>query len=140
MEENYQKVARNLNTLAILQYVWAGLNILSALIAFVVYFILGAVFASDDIAFSGDDEMAFKFIGGFFMVLALIVLVIILISSVLKILCGIFMQKKKNRVFCIVIAALECFNIPLGTALGVFTIIELEKQEAKELFAQDRVG
>lgn len=137
MEDKYQKVARNINTLAILQYVWAGLTMLSALIIFVIYFILGTVFTSDNMIMNGDDEIAFKFIGGFFLILSIVVLFILLISSVLKILCGIFMQKKKNRVFCIVIAALECFNIPLGTALGIFTIIELEKQEAKELFGKE---
>jgi glucan phosphoethanolaminetransferase (alkaline phosphatase superfamily) len=137
MEDNYQKVARNLNTLAILQYVWAGFTFFSAIVVFIIYFVIGAVFTSDNINFNGDEEIAFKFIGGFFFIISIVVLLLLIISSVLKILCGIFMQKRKNRVFCIVIAALECFNIPLGTALGIFTIIELEKQEAKELFGKE---
>ena len=140
MEEKYQKVSRNLNTLAVLQYVWAGLSFFSAIIIFIVYFILGTAFTSDVFPVSNaDDQAVFQVIGGVFFIISIISVIILIATAVMKIMCGVFIQKKKNRIFCIVIAALECFNIPFGTALGVFTIVELEKPEAKEMFEHNKV-
>jgi hypothetical protein len=106
----------------------------------VIYFVLGTAFKSEVFPVSNaEDQAVFQMIGGVFFIISIISVIVLMGIAVLKILCGVFMQKKKNRVFCIIIAALECFNIPFGTALGVFTIVELEKPEAKELFEQNKV-
>ena len=36
--------------------------------------------------------------------------------------------------FCLVVAAIECAFMPMGTALGVFTIIVLMRPSVKQLF------
>ena len=36
--------------------------------------------------------------------------------------------------FCSVVACVEYFFVPLGTVLGVFTILMLNRQSVKELF------
>ena len=36
--------------------------------------------------------------------------------------------------FCFVIACLACMQMPLGTILGVFTIIVLARPSVKEMF------
>src|SRR5579871_1051820 len=46
-------------------------------------------------------------------------------ASILNILSGIFILRRRFRMFSLVIAGLDCFQIPIGTALGVFTIIVL---------------
>ena len=43
---------------------------------------------------------------------------------------------RKRRLFCIVIAAICCAFFPLGTALGVFTILVLAKPAVKAMFQQ----
>ncbi len=45
------------------------------------------------------------------------------------------LANRKNRVFSLVIAAILCAFAPLGTALGIFTIIVLVKEPIKELYA-----
>lgn len=50
------------------------------------------------------------------------------------ILGGIFISKRKNYMFCMVVAGVECIFTPFGTVLGVFTIITLIRPSVKELF------
>ena len=40
----------------------------------------------------------------------------------------------RSHTFCLVVAGIECFFMPFGTILGVFTILTLLKPEAKRLF------
>ena len=45
---------------------------------------------------------------------------------------------KKRYIFCFVVACLCCIQIPLGTVLGVFTIVVLARPSVKDLFAAPR--
>lgn len=42
---------------------------------------------------------------------------------------------RKNYSFAMVIACIECLFIPFGTILGVFTIVVLSRESARELFS-----
>ena len=45
------------------------------------------------------------------------------------------LKRRRSHTFCFVVAAVECMLMPLGTILGVFTIITLMKEPVKDLFA-----
>jgi hypothetical protein len=45
------------------------------------------------------------------------------------------LQQRRSRTFSIVIAALLCTLMPLGTALGIFTLIVLNRRSVIELYA-----
>ena len=47
------------------------------------------------------------------------------------------LQTRKSRTYCLVVGALECMLMPLGTVLGVFTLIILMKDSAKALFIEN---
>lgn len=47
---------------------------------------------------------------------------------------GNFIAKRKNHMFCLVMAGVECIFTPFGTVLGVFTIITITRPSVKELF------
>jgi lysylphosphatidylglycerol synthetase-like protein (DUF2156 family) len=49
-------------------------------------------------------------------------------------LAGRFLSQKKHRMFCFVMAGIECTSVPFGTILGVFTIIVLARPSVRELF------
>ncbi len=135
METNNEKELKQLNTLAVLHYVWGGITLFFGLLPVFVYFILGIGMLSGSMA-AGNEEEQFVLgvIGGIFIVVASVAVIFIILFSVLKILTGVFLQRRKHRIFCMVIAGFECLNIPLGTLLGVFTLITLEKPEVKSLF------
>lgn len=45
------------------------------------------------------------------------------------------LQRRRHHGFCFAVACVACAFIPLGTALGVFTIIVLNRDSVKALFA-----
>lgn len=45
------------------------------------------------------------------------------------------LSRQTGWLFCTVIAGIECLFMPVGTILGVFTIIVLTRDSVKELFA-----
>ena len=62
--------------------------------------------------------------------------IFILLVVVLNLLSGVFLRNRKNRLYSLVIGALNCFSIPFGTVLGVFTIALLQKDRIKELYKE----
>jgi len=62
---------------------------------------------------------------------------VIFMMSLPEILAGIFLMRKREwaRVFTLVLAFLALLNFPLGTALGIYTIVILFKSETIELFS-----
>jgi hypothetical protein len=48
------------------------------------------------------------------------------------------LKRRQKRTFSLVMACMCCMNIPLGTALGVFTLVVLSRQSVKAIY--DRVA
>jgi hypothetical protein len=62
---------------------------------------------------------------------------VLLIAGILDLLAGLFLLRAKHRIFCLVVGAINCLQIPLGTILGVFTIIVLSRDSVRQLFNDD---
>jgi hypothetical protein len=112
----------HLKLLAIFHYVMGALSFLGAVIG-VIYMFAG-FFVFRHAAASGPStppvEMGwiFAFIGG---VIALLSVAL----GVCLIIAGRSLTARRNRTFCMVVAGINCLNVPLGTLLGVFTFIVL---------------
>ena len=55
-------------------------------------------------------------------------------SCVLNLLSGLFIRSRKHRTFSLIVSAINCLYIPLGTALGVFTIVLLMRDSVRQLY------
>lgn len=77
-----------------------------------------------------------RLVGGMFVVGGAIFFLFFMISAALVIAAGRNLGAHRGYIFCLVIAALECLSVPLGTVLGVFTIVVLQRESVKELFGQ----
>jgi hypothetical protein len=55
-------------------------------------------------------------------------------SGILNLLSALFLNKRINRTFSLVVAVFNCVHIPLGTVLGVFTIIVLLRPSVREVY------
>jgi hypothetical protein len=55
--------------------------------------------------------------------------------SVCLALAGRYLYQRRHYMFCLVMAALACMFVPFGTVLGVLTIITLQKESVRQLFA-----
>jgi len=47
------------------------------------------------------------------------------------------LRKHKARRFCLAVAIVECINFPLGTSLGIATLVVLTKTSIKRIFDND---
>lgn len=57
-------------------------------------------------------------------------------TGVLNLLSALWLRARKHRTFSIVVAVMNCFYMPLGTALGIFTIIVLVRRSVVELYQE----
>jgi hypothetical protein len=48
---------------------------------------------------------------------------------------GLFIRRRINRLFSIIIAGINCIQIPFGTALGIFTIVVLMRDSVRVNYA-----
>lgn len=128
--------AEQLKLLATFYYIWAGLQALGGLIGLGFVGIGLFVATSRQIAQSANPPPPwfqelfggiFAGIGGFFFLMFALV-------AALTFFAARFLSTHRHHTFCVVIAALNCFYIPLGTALGVFTILTLQRPSVRQLF------
>jgi len=116
----------HLNVLAILHYVLAGLSALFSLLP-LLYVVLGFAI----LAQGGPGAQ----VGLFFVIVFGIIAAYFVLSAILSLVGGIYLHRRKGRTFCFIAAAISCVHVPLGTVLGIFTILVLSRESVKELFA-----
>ena len=106
-----------------------GFGILGLLVALAVYFSFHFVFG-----FVEDIDIAEELISFLGNSLSLI----ILFFSALGIIGGIglFTHKSWARILIMIVSAINCLNIPIGTAKGVYSIWVLMQPETIELFEE----
>jgi hypothetical protein len=63
---------------------------------------------------------------------------LILSGGLANMLSGLFIRSRKHRVFSLVVAGLNCMQIPLGTALGVFSLIVLTRESVRENYDAEK--
>lgn len=63
-----------------------------------------------------------------------------IVYVILGVLTARFLAARRNRTFCVVAAAIECMAFPVGTALGVWTLVVLCRPAVAESFDRARPG
>ncbi|MBI1247222.1 hypothetical protein GC197_05180 [bacterium] len=126
----------HLKLLTIFYYIFAALDLFGLLVIGTQAVVMGTLFASMDHMpkMKGHETSAppdiFPFISGILAAYA----VIIGIVMVCHLITARSLSTRTNYTFCIVIGAVTCLSFPLGTILGVFTIIILIRPSVKSLF------
>lgn len=91
------------------------------------------------------DAVGMGIVGMFFIIGGVLFFLLMVLSGIMQILSGRFMVKRKYRAFSLIIAGLNLMSVPLGTTLGVFTLIVLlrpsvtAEYEAAKLAATETV-
>jgi hypothetical protein len=126
--------ADHLNLLAIFHFVGAGLAVLAMLFLFAHYEFMHFFFANPK--FWADQKQTpppveffqifiwFYIIGGIWL----------LTSCILNLISGRCLLARKHRTFSMVVAGFNCLHMPLGTALGIFSLIVLMRDSVRELY------
>jgi hypothetical protein len=115
--------------LGILHTVYSGIGILMAIACFVLLSGIGW--------FSGDPEAL-----GILTVVGSVIAVFLTVVSVPGLIAGIGLLRRRPwaRILAIVVSCLDLFNIPFGTALGVYTFYVLMNDEAIRLLSETPAG
>ncbi len=121
----------HLKWLSVSFYVYAGLTALFACFPFIHLFV-GIAMVSG--SFSQGDNPPPAAFGWFFIGIASIFILIGFSLAICNLLVANYLKQQKNYTFCFVVAVISCAFAPLGTVLGVFTIIVLVRDSVKQLF------
>jgi hypothetical protein len=134
MGELVDKDREHLRLLAIMHYVNAGLNALLSCFA-LLYVVLGAVFLARPGIFGNGADNPAAIVGYVFTILGAVFLLLGLGFAACLALAGRYLSAHRHRVFCMVIAGINCIFIPYGTLLGVATFMVLVRPSVQALFA-----
>ncbi len=131
--------ARHLGVLSILYYVYAGLSALLTL-AGVLYVVAGAIIVlfGGRVAASEPDvpPEAPLALGAGLMVVGCFTVLLLAARSAALFYCARCLSMRRHRLFCMVMAGIICPAVPLGTALGISTLVVLNGPGMRELFTQ----
>lgn len=127
--------SEQLKLLAIFHYVFAALAVFG--LAFLVFhYMLMSSFMHDPRAWTGNPASGqpprafldlfvwFYVFMGFFCVL----------GGALNLAVGRFLRQRRHRLFCQIVAGLNCLQMPFGTLLGVFTLVALGRDGVRAAF------
>lgn len=123
----------HLRLLSIFHYVMAGLMFLFGSF-FLIYVFMGIAILNGGM--NGGPNPPPPGFGWFFIIFGGVFVAWGWISAVLTAIAGRCLGRYRARMFCIVVAALSCLNVPLGTILGVFTLIVLMRPNVTRIFAE----
>ncbi|MDB4947307.1 MAG: hypothetical protein JWP97_6841 [Labilithrix sp.] len=124
----------HLKTLSTFHYVGAGLSLLGLLGLIGHYWVMSSVFGAlsqvADPKHGAFPFAMFDYVKWVYPVFG----AIILISGVLNLISASAIKARKHRTFSLVVAGLNCLHMPLGTILGIFTIMVLMRDSVREIY------
>ncbi|HUD45177.1 MAG TPA: hypothetical protein VMR33_00020 [Candidatus Baltobacteraceae bacterium] len=126
--------ANHLNLISIFHFVGTGLALLGLLFVIAHYAFFHAFLANPKIwanqKQSPPPAEFFAIFRWFYLVFA----VWFFSSAVLNLISGFCIRARKHRTFSIIVACTNLLHIPLGTVLGVFTLVVLARDSVRECY------
>jgi hypothetical protein len=125
--------AEHLRLLAIFHFVSAALSFVGVVFSSLYFLLFQVVFSNAEITQSQQGPPPEEFITIFRWFTGLFI-VWFLVSCIGNLLSAMFLRARRHRTFSMVIAAINCLHIPLGTILGVFTLVVLGRESVRKLY------
>jgi hypothetical protein len=128
-----------LKLFAIFHFILAALLLLAAL------FFAGSLYVASSLMYHAElnelyEEMGeaaaqpYRNISNFVAIVGLIGFLLTSVATVMSLLTARFLTRQRHHRFCAITTGLQCLLVPLGTILGVFTILLLMRPEVRECF------
>lgn len=125
----------HLRLLSIFHYIVGGITGLCACFPLIHLVVgLGLLLAPEELSNSEHSSGPDRLVGLFFTLFAGAFIIVGWAFAIATAYAGRCLARRENRTFCFVVAAVNCLNTPIGTVLGVFTIVVLMRPSVKELF------
>jgi hypothetical protein len=126
--------AEHVRLLAIFHFVAAGLAFMGLAFSFFYFVMFEALLSSPQIWAESQEGPPPEVFMGFFRFFIVMFVLWFLVAAVGNLLSGLFLRARRHRIFSIVIAAINCLHVPIGTALGIFTLIVLGRASVRRLY------
>lgn len=132
----------HLKILSICHWIGAGFAVLGLLFLVLHFAIMRTVFmnpeAWDKQPGGGPPPQLFAVMKMFYLFGALVMIAL----GVLNAMSARFLAMRRNRMFSMVVAGLNCLQVPIGTVLGVFTFIVLGRPSVVRMYEESemRIG
>ena len=124
---------RNLDLLATFHYVAGGMVLLCGC-APILHVMVGLAMATGAMPSDSRGQPPPPFFGWLFVILGITAILSMWTIGIAMAIGGWLLQRRRGYIVCILVAALACMWMPLGTILGVFTLIVLSRASVRELF------
>ena len=124
----------HLKTLSIFYWIFAGLSFFG-ICGGGLYIFLGIAMMSAPADADMDPEAA-KAIGGGMIGMGVFVVLLTIVAGLLNAMVASSLRTQRRYMLCMIWAALTCLSIPLGTILGVFTLVVLNRPSVKTMFGR----
>lgn len=137
MRDQHQVDANHLRLLAIFHFVSAGMAFLGVLFMGAEFVFMRAIMSNPSMWTQPSQHNAMPpdtFVSLFQWFFVLFGLYFV-VTAVLNVMSGVFLRARKHRVFSLVVAGINCLHVPLGTILGIFTIIVLVRDSVQDEYA-----
>ena len=128
------KDLEHLKILSMCYYISAGITALFSCFP-LIHLTMGILLVSG--AFPNNSKGAAPppaFIGWFFILFATVFILGGWMIAVATFFAGKFLKQKRNYIFCLVVAGVNCLFFPIGMVLGVFTFIVLLRESVRAIF------
>lgn len=123
---------RQLDLLAIFHYVLGGMLAMMSFLPLLYFSFIWQLLRNPEVMRGQDPPPAF--LGTILLMAGVVLAAMGWAWAGLIVLAGRFLQKRKNRTYCLVVAALACMFQPFGTILGIFSIVILLRPDVEVLF------
>lgn len=126
----------HLNLLSIFHFVAAGLAVFGMLFLMAHFAFMHFIFSNPALWQNQKQQPPPELIFAVFKVFYVLGGGVLVAMLILNLLSGLFLRERRHRTFSLVVAAINCLQVPLGTVLGVFTIVVLVKDSVRELYEE----
>jgi len=129
----------NLRLLSIFHYILGGLFMLCGCFP-VIHLTVGIGLITESQRAGPGNQPPPAFVGMIFVIVALFFIGLMWTLAICMMFAAKFLTEQRRYMFCLVVACVMCLQTPLGTILGVFTIVVLQRQSVKDLFKAQETG
>ena len=124
---------QNLKILSIFHYVVAGIVALFSLFP-IFHVVIGSMMVLGKLDDGGSPPPAA--FGWLFIAFGTALMLAGITFAICYAYAGRCLDRRRHYMYCLIMAGIGCMFMPFGTVLGVFTIIELQKDHVRAMFAR----
>lgn len=125
---------KHIDLLSLFHYILSGFVALFSCLPFIHVLIGLTMITGGFTDHNPTAEQPPEFFGWIFVIIGSICILTGWAIAIGMLIAGIKLKQRSARLFCLVIAGVECMFMPFGSVLGIFTLLTLTRESVKQAF------